>query len=176
MDGITFIRSVRKLPDFKFTPILMLTTESQGEKKQEGRAAGATGWIVKPFDPQKLLDTISRRFFVRVEQNLMTIDLSGFRDIYLQECAEHLACMESDLLRIESSPAEPELLNSIFRAAHSIKGGFRTTFGFNESPARFTHTLESLPTGCGRGSGALAGTHAPPAEFRGYGEGTVCLH
>jgi two-component system chemotaxis response regulator CheY len=60
MDGITFIRSVRKLPNFKFTPILMLTTESQGDKKQEGKAAGATGWIVKPFDPQKLLDTIAK--------------------------------------------------------------------------------------------------------------------
>jgi two-component system chemotaxis sensor kinase CheA len=72
----------------------------------------------------------------------MIIDLSGFRDVYLQECAEHLAAMESDLLRIESSPAEPELLNSIFRAAHSIKGG-AGTFGFNEV-AHFTHTLESL--------------------------------
>ena len=56
----------------------------------------------------------------------MIIDLSGFRDVYLQECAEHVAAMESDLLRIESSPAEPELLNSIFRAAHSIKGGAGT--------------------------------------------------
>jgi two-component system chemotaxis response regulator CheY len=60
MDGLAFIRSVRQRPDSKFTPILMLTTESQGEKKQQGRAAGATGWIVKPFDPQKLLDTIAK--------------------------------------------------------------------------------------------------------------------
>jgi two-component system, chemotaxis family, sensor kinase CheA len=72
----------------------------------------------------------------------MTIDLSGFRDIYLQECAEHLAGMESDLLRIESSPQDSELLNSIFRAAHSIKGG-AGTFGFNDV-AHFTHSLESL--------------------------------
>jgi two-component system chemotaxis response regulator CheY len=60
MDGFTFIRAVRRRPDSRFTPILMLTTESQGDKKQEGRAAGATGWIVKPFDSQKLLDTIAR--------------------------------------------------------------------------------------------------------------------
>ncbi len=60
MDGITLITELRKLPDFKFTPILMLTTESASEKKQEGKAAGATGWIVKPFDPEQLLGTIKK--------------------------------------------------------------------------------------------------------------------
>jgi len=60
MDGITFIREARKLPASKYTPILMLTTETQAEKKQEGKAAGATGWIVKPFHPAKLLDVIAK--------------------------------------------------------------------------------------------------------------------
>lgn len=60
MDGITFIREARKLPISKYTPILMLTTETQAEKKQEGKAAGATGWIVKPFHPAKLLDVIAK--------------------------------------------------------------------------------------------------------------------
>jgi two-component system chemotaxis response regulator CheY len=60
MDGITFIREARKLPTSKYTPILMLTTETQAEKKQEGKAAGATGWIVKPFHPAKLLDVIAK--------------------------------------------------------------------------------------------------------------------
>lgn len=60
MDGITLIRNLRALPDYKFTPILMLTTESSPEKKQEGKAAGATGWIVKPFDPDQLLATINK--------------------------------------------------------------------------------------------------------------------
>jgi two-component system chemotaxis response regulator CheY len=60
MDGLTFIRSARGLPATAYIPILMLTTESQVEKKQEGRQAGATGWIVKPFDPPKLLATIAR--------------------------------------------------------------------------------------------------------------------
>lgn len=60
MDGITLIKELRKLTTFKFTPILMLTTESALEKKQEGKAAGATGWIVKPFNPDVLLKTIAK--------------------------------------------------------------------------------------------------------------------
>lgn len=60
MDGISLIRELRKLDAFKFTPILMLTTESAMEKKQEGKAAGATGWIVKPFNPDVLLKTIAK--------------------------------------------------------------------------------------------------------------------
>ena len=60
MDGITLIKELRNLPDYKFTPLLMLTTESATEKKQEGKAAGATGWIVKPFDPEQLLSTIKK--------------------------------------------------------------------------------------------------------------------
>lgn len=60
MDGITLIRELRALPDYKFTPILMLTTESTPEKKQEGKEAGATGWLVKPFNPEQLLTTIGK--------------------------------------------------------------------------------------------------------------------
>jgi two-component system chemotaxis response regulator CheY len=60
MDGISLIKELRNLPDYKFTPLLMLTTESAAEKKQEGKAAGATGWIVKPFDPEQLLSTIKK--------------------------------------------------------------------------------------------------------------------
>lgn len=60
MDGLSLIRELRKLPNYRFTPILTLTTEAGPEKKKEGRAAGATGWIVKPFDPEKLLAVINR--------------------------------------------------------------------------------------------------------------------
>lgn len=60
MDGISLIRELRKMDAFKFTPILMLTTESAMDKKQEGKAAGATGWIVKPFNPDVLLKTIAK--------------------------------------------------------------------------------------------------------------------
>ena len=60
MDGITLIGELRKLPNYKFTPLLMLTTESSPEKKQQGKAAGATGWIVKPFNPDQLLMTVKK--------------------------------------------------------------------------------------------------------------------
>ena len=60
MDGITLVKELRALPPYKFTPILLLTTESGTEKKQEGKAAGATGWLVKPFNPDQLLNTIKK--------------------------------------------------------------------------------------------------------------------
>ena len=60
MDGIALIKELRKLPAFKFTPILMLTTESASDKKMQGKEAGATGWIVKPFNPDQLLATIKK--------------------------------------------------------------------------------------------------------------------
>ncbi len=59
-DGIALIKELRALPDYKFTPILMLTTESGDNKKQAGKAAGATGWIVKPFNPDQLLKTVGK--------------------------------------------------------------------------------------------------------------------
>ena len=60
LDGIAFIRRLRSQPASKHTPVLMLTTESQESKRQGGRAAGATGWIVKPFQPDKLLAVIGK--------------------------------------------------------------------------------------------------------------------
>ena len=60
MDGITLIKELRKLPKYKYTPMLMLTTESSTEKKMEGKMAGATGWLVKPFNPEQLIATIRR--------------------------------------------------------------------------------------------------------------------
>jgi two-component system, chemotaxis family, chemotaxis protein CheY len=60
MDGISLVKSLRGLPSYAGTPILILTTESSDEMKARGKAAGATGWLVKPFDPAKLLDVIKR--------------------------------------------------------------------------------------------------------------------
>ena len=60
MNGIELIKSLRGNPTYKFTPILMLTTESDDTKKGEGKSAGATGWIVKPFNPEKLLQVVQK--------------------------------------------------------------------------------------------------------------------
>ncbi len=60
MDGITLIKQVRSNPVYKFIPIIMLTTESQDSKKQEGKSAGATGWIVKPFKPEQLVAVVKK--------------------------------------------------------------------------------------------------------------------
>ena len=60
MDGLTLIKNLRAMPNYRSTPILMLTTESGDAMKQQGKAAGATGWLVKPFDPAKLLEVTKK--------------------------------------------------------------------------------------------------------------------
>ncbi len=60
MDGLEFTRRIRAMPQYKFVPIVLLTTESHPEKKQEGKAAGATAWIVKPFNPEQLLTVVQK--------------------------------------------------------------------------------------------------------------------
>lgn len=60
MDGITFVRAVKQLPNYRFTPIIMLTTESDESKKREGQAAGAKAWVVKPFKPDQMLGAVQK--------------------------------------------------------------------------------------------------------------------
>lgn len=60
MDGISFVKAVKELPAYKFTPIVMLTTESQEAKKKEGQAAGAKAWVVKPFKPDQLMSVVQK--------------------------------------------------------------------------------------------------------------------
>jgi two-component system chemotaxis response regulator CheY len=60
MDGITFVRELKTRPAYKFTPVLMLTTESQEDKKEQGKAAGARAWMVKPFKPEALLAAVQK--------------------------------------------------------------------------------------------------------------------
>jgi len=60
MDGISFVKEVKAHPNYKFTPVIMLTTESGADKMAQGKAAGAKAWIVKPFQPPVLLDAVSK--------------------------------------------------------------------------------------------------------------------
>jgi two-component system chemotaxis response regulator CheY len=60
MDGLSMVRALRRLPSYRTAPILILTTESSDAMKSQGRAAGATGWLVKPFDPQRLLEVVKK--------------------------------------------------------------------------------------------------------------------
>jgi two-component system chemotaxis response regulator CheY len=60
MDGLTLVKGLRALPQYKGTPILILTTESSDAMKSAGKTAGATGWLVKPFDPPKLLEVVKK--------------------------------------------------------------------------------------------------------------------
>lgn len=60
MDGITFVKTLKATPSHKFTPVMMLTTESHEAKIQEGKAAGAKAWFVKPFKPEQMLDAVSK--------------------------------------------------------------------------------------------------------------------
>ena len=60
MDGITFVKELKANPSYKFTPVIMLTTESQSSKKAEGQAAGAKAWVVKPFKPEQMLSAVAK--------------------------------------------------------------------------------------------------------------------
>lgn len=60
MDGLTLLKELKSRPDTKFTPVIMLTTESEAGKKEQGRAAGAKAWVVKPFQPQQMLAAVNK--------------------------------------------------------------------------------------------------------------------
>lgn len=60
MDGISFVKEMKTLANYKFTPVIMLTTEGSEEKKRAGQAAGARAWVVKPFRPEQMLDAVSK--------------------------------------------------------------------------------------------------------------------
>lgn len=60
MDGIDFVKAVKQMPNYRFTPIIMLTTESDESKKREGQAAGAKAWVVKPFKPEQMISAVQK--------------------------------------------------------------------------------------------------------------------
>ena len=129
MDGIELVKRVRADPMHKYVPIVLLTTESQDAKKQAGRAAGATGWIVKPFQAEQLLGGS--------EEGAGMTDQEAYRE----EARELLAELESSLLELEQTPEDQELIGRVFRALHTIKGS-GAMFGF-DLIAAFTHNVEN---------------------------------
>lgn len=60
MDGLSMVREIKTMPNYKFTPIIMLTTEAGDDKKQQGKEAGVRAWVVKPFKPEQMLDAVSK--------------------------------------------------------------------------------------------------------------------
>jgi len=60
MDGITFLKELKQLPRYKFTPVIMLTTEASQDKMAEGQAAGAKAWVIKPFQPPQMLEAVAK--------------------------------------------------------------------------------------------------------------------
>lgn len=80
MNGIELVQQLRTLPGLKFTPILMLTTESQEEKKNEGKKTGASGWMVKPFSPDQLVATV-KHFIKQSRQRTLKKESSQFKSL-----------------------------------------------------------------------------------------------
>ncbi len=64
MDGLSFLRQLKTMASYKFTPVIMLTAETQEAKRTEGKAVGARIWITKPFQPSQLVDTVNKLFFM----------------------------------------------------------------------------------------------------------------
>eukprot|EP01035_Chromulina_nebulosa_P012535 gene12535-16715_t len=126
MDGVSLIRALRAHPQFRAVPILMLTTESDAAKKAEGKSAGATGWLVKPFDPKKLVDVVTRHL----------------RTTYFDESTELMESAYAALAALEDGSGDEETMHALFRAIHSIKGG-GGAFGFARMVA-LAHAMETL--------------------------------
>ena len=133
MDGIGFVRALRQRPPDREAPIVMIAAESDKGLKQQAKAAGPTGRLAKPFKPEQL----HRR---KQEDARMTSSADPV-DIFRQEAGELLEQLEAALLDLERSPDDRNLINSAFRALHTIKGS-GAMFGFDQVAA-FAHEFES---------------------------------
>ena len=121
-------------------PILVLTTESAADLKDRARAAGASGWIVKPFDEDKLLWAIERVAGPEVRE-MSSNGTEDFRSSFFEECEELLESMHDGFDLLAGGGQDGETMNAIFRAVHSIKGG-AGAFGFTDLVA-FAHQFET---------------------------------
>ena len=140
MDGVALIRALRADAGCRAVPILMLTTESDPAKKAEGRSAGATGWIVKPFDPRKADRGCPPR--VRLSEHSAMSGFDHLKGTYFEECAELLDAAYRHFGALQEGCADADTVHGVFRAIHSIKGG-GGAFGFERLVA-FAHVLETL--------------------------------
>ncbi len=141
MDGLTLVKKLRELPAYKHIPILVLTTEMDPNKKKIAKDAGATGWIVKPFEPVQLLATIRKVLDYRGLMSSLNDLKSQLLGAFFEESAEAAELLEAGLLKLEAG-FDAALVDEVFRAAHSIKGG-AGTFGFAEVGA-LAHDMETL--------------------------------
>ncbi len=164
MDGIALIKELRKLPAYTGVPIVLLTTESDAERKQEAKAAGATGWITKPFQPDQLL--------VRHQEGAGQVNThpipkkSSARRPRTSWCSSRRRCSIWN-----TTPDDSALIDTAFRALHTIKGS-GAMFGF-DAVAAFTHHVENAfdqvrqgdvraEPGADRRRPPRPGSHAPP--------------
>ena len=139
IDGLELIRAVRKSPAHRLTPIIMVTTESDSTKKAEGKAAGATGWIVQAVLPGAA--PCRRKEGARMSSPDSTRSLQQFICGFRDEATELLRDLEETLLELETRPNDGELVARIFRALHTIKG---TSAMFSlDNIASVAHGLET---------------------------------
>ena len=140
LDGVGLVRAVRSDAARRLTPVIMVTTESQDSKKQEGKAAGATGWIAQALHSGFRLG--GRRQEGHRRGKPVMAGLDQFAANYREEAAERLVELEATLLELETHPEDADLVARAFRALHTIKG-LGAMFGFDDI-ASFTHELETV--------------------------------
>ncbi len=137
MDGLEFTRRLRAMPEYKFVPIVLLTTESHPEKKQEGKAAGATAGSSNPSNPDQLLAVVKKVDALTMSDGHA---IEQMRVAFRAEALDLLIELDSALLALEGTPDDAALVNRVFRAIHTIKGSGATA-GFAHL-ARFAHKME----------------------------------
>ncbi len=132
MNGLELIRKVRTLDNYKHTPILFLTTETQQAIIEEAKRSGATGWITKPFSSDKLIRIIKKSNWLMEEYN----------KLFITEAKEFIQSLEDALIILEKDPLNKQQIDEVFRFMHSLKGS-GAMFGFSDL-SDFTHHLETL--------------------------------
>jgi two-component system chemotaxis response regulator CheY len=147
MDGITFTKEVKKTV-FKDIPILILTTESQVSKKEEGKAAGAVGWLIKPFLPEQLINVV-KKFAespkkTKAPQSKLEVKehINKLLQVFCAESLERIPEIEENLSKLKEKSDDEELIESVFTEIHNIKG-WSLFAGCIDIPG-FSHVVENV--------------------------------